>query len=580
MRLAVRDITAILQVHCHVAGSQFDRAIMPQPEFLLATRIVFCTDAHGGTQMHAAWRTFRTFAEFQSLDVQLRRTFPRRMELLAPPPPHVRRTWLHRHRQATFLAKRCAELNLYLEQLLVHPHLRLTKFLDPQAPLLLRCFCNFDAGFSSADVTQVANPHKRCVLYLNSRNGFIGRNGILETANDDESTRQFESSFRRRATTASWHSTKEDELQANLMDDKSRHVATCIKYECTCRMCPFQAAYTSLLQLLRVRGFQQLYAPPEGANSALYCVLYRLQQLNDLDKRLFDAFTEFPPPSGGTIEAQVAMQNEAIHRQLATTVELLRQTVANYGLLHVDTLSRHFHMSIVDLKKRLHEFQSRDEMRVGAVELVILTTMLDLSITLITNDHEETEQQIMPLEGFRSIRNGGRVAMTFGYILPTLVCLNGYYLLAEPVAYQDQKESSVVTKRQQSRMWLGIDEMDRCFMAEIELTVATRAETFSPVFDLSMADSLNSAILSAVWDDCSHNPNTFHLFERQARQFGKGRTTAHGFMQYLEVAFGFEGATYLVDFLLHVLPEKDLCKKLLHVRWMRVHRQLAKRVSP
>ncbi|KAF4324300.1 hypothetical protein BBO99_00000219 [Phytophthora kernoviae] len=318
-----------------------------------------------------------------------------------------------------------------------------------------------------------------------------------------------------------------------------------------------------------------------------------LQQFNDLDKRLYDALTGFPPTKDNRGQGNGALAHEASdalannHLQLSVGVELLRQTLANYGLLHVHTLERHFRTSAVDLKKKLHEFKSRRMLRVGALELVLLATMLDLSILLITNDHEGSEQQILPLPGLRSIRQGGRISLALGYILPTLVCVNGFYLLAErqllaPGIMLDVKseEALQLTERQRRCMWQGVDEMDRRFMVEIERTLSNGTDTFALAFDFDMADSLNSAILDAVWDDCQHNPNLFYLFQRQARQFGKGRTTARFFMQYLEVAFGLDGASYLVDFLLHVLPEQDLRKQLLHERWMRLHRQLSKRVSP
>ncbi|EGZ19883.1 hypothetical protein PHYSODRAFT_488429 [Phytophthora sojae] len=579
MRLAVRDVTALLQVRVRVDGSQFDSSLMTQPEFLLTTRVVFRSVRHGGTQLQASWRVFRSFHEFQGLDAQLRHAFPQDMKLLAPPPPHRRRTWLRRHRSAKFLAKRCAELNEYLERLLGCSSLRLTRFLDPRAPLVLRCFSNFDVGLTSAEITALPNQLEGCVLCLDYRDddAKARMNGTVGTVDSsDEDVRL-------------------DELQANLMDDKARNLAMCTKYECACRVSPFRVTHSKMMRMLRLRGFKQAYAPPEGALTALYCVLYKLQQYNDLDKRLYDALTGFPPANGASKarkedgalfrEASDALAND--HLQLSVGVELLRQTLANYGLLHVHSLERHFRTSAVDLKKRLHEFKSRRQLRVGAVELVLLATMLDLSILLITNDHEGSEQQIRPLAGLRSIRKGGRISLACGYILPTLVCVNGFYLLAErervvpgTTLDTDSEEEQLLTTQQRRRKWQGVDEMDRRFMMEIERTLADGTDAFALAFDFDLADSLNSAILDAVWDDCQHNPNLFYLFQRQARQFGKGRTTARFFMQYMEVAFGLEGASYLVDFLLHVLPEEDLRKQLLHARWMRLHGQIAKRVSP
>ncbi|OWZ12447.1 hypothetical protein PHMEG_00014394, partial [Phytophthora megakarya] len=448
---------------------------------------------------------------------------------------------------------------------------------------VLRCFCNFDVGLTTAVVTVLPNQFDNCVLCLDYRDreedAKARMNGTVGTVDSSEYS--------------ALEGIELDELQANLMDDKARNMAMCTKYECACRVSPFRVTHNKMMRMLRLRGFRQSYAPPEGALTALYCVLYKLQQFNDLDKRLYDALAGFPPNGTNSMqengklvqEASDALAND--HLQLSVGVELLRQTLANYGLLHVHTLERHFRTSAIDLKRRLHEFKSRRQQRVGTVELVLLATMLDLSIQLITNDHEGSEHQILPLAGLRPIRKGGRITLTCGYILPTLMCVNGFYLLAERwrtvpriVGNLGYEEEMQLTERQRRQMWQGVDEMDRRFMAEIERTLSVGTDAFALAFDFDMAESLNSAILDAVWDDCQHNPNLFYLFQRHARQFGKGRTTSRFFMQYLEMAFGLEGASYLVDFLLHVLPEDDLRKQLLHTRWMRLHRQLAKRVSP
>ncbi|CAI5747335.1 unnamed protein product [Peronospora destructor] len=609
MPLALSDVTAILQVRVRVDGSQFDRSAMTEPEFLLSTRVVFRSVRHGGTQLQASWRVFRSFHEFQGLDAQLRHAFPHDMKLLAPPVPHRRRTWLRRHRNTTFLAKRCAELNEYLDRVLSSSHMRLTRFLDPRAPLTLRCFCNFDAGLRTAKATVLPNQFENCVLYLDYRDRDVDVQGRIDETMDsseysalegvefdeevDEQDSEEQLIEQRRPARRMEERSDEarlDEVQANLMDDKARNLIICTRYECACRVSPFRLTHQKMMRMLQLRDLKQTYAPPEGTLTALYCVLYTLQQFNDLDKRLYDALTGFPSETSNGIgistqEASDALAND--HLQLSNGVELLRQTLANYGLLHVHTLERHFCTAAVDLKKRLHEFKSRRQMRVGTVELVLLATMLDLCIQLVTNDHEGSEQQILPLAGLRSIREGGRITMTCGYILPTFACVNGFYLLAERTYVVSDimppalgSEETILTEQQRRRMWTGLDEMERCFMAEIERIISSEADAFALAFDFDFADSLNSAILDAVWDDCQHNPNLFYLFHRQARQFGKGHITARFFMQYLEVAFGFESASYLVDVLLHVLPEKDLRKQLRNARWMRLHRQLAKRVSP
>ncbi|RLN14960.1 hypothetical protein BBJ28_00015791 [Nothophytophthora sp. Chile5] len=617
-RLAVRDVTALLQVRVSVAGAQFDASVMEHPEFLLATAVVFQCAQLGGTQLQARWRVWRSFPEFQGLDSQLRRAFPQEMRHQTSPPRHRRRTFLKMHRGPKFLAARCAELNAYLEKLLQQPRMRLTRFLDPCAPLLLRCFCDFDAGFEAGDVSIRPNQLDRCVLSLQPReDGGDGSNGASKRFRKDtartvassdeiamnegenrqeedgatlvEDQQRLSESQRRRVKRRRSADSTLDALQSNLLDDRARNLAMCLKYECACRVSPFRVTHSKMTRMLRLRGFKQTYAPPEGALTALYCVLFKLQQFNDLDKRLYDALTGFPtaptkPQEDGGSERPDALANNQL--QLSVSVELLRQTLGNYGLLHVNALERHFRTSAVDLKRKLHEFKARRQLRVGALELVLLATMLDLSILLISNDHEGSEQLIQPLSGLRPIRQGGRIDLTLGYILPTLVCVNGFYLLAEQkdrdsLGDDDEQEQALLSEQQRRRMWLGVDEMDRCFMGEIERTLQDESQAVAALaFDFDAAETLNTAILDAVWDDCQHNPNLFYLFQRQARQFGKARTTARFFLQYLEVAFGLEGAAYLVDFLLHVLPEQDLRKQLLSARWMRLHGQLAKRVSP
>lgn len=564
MGVAVHMITTILQVHVHVAGFQFDRSLMAQPEFCLATRLVFCTVAHGTTPLQASWQLFRTFQDFQGLDTQLRRALPHEMTVVAPLPRHRRRTWLHCHRHASFLTKRCAELNRYLERVVERPDLRLTRFLDPRAPLMLRYFCNFEAAIGSATVAKVQHSFRNWVLSLEyKKDEGAGRADSLvrpPLAIDDENRRGHA------------HVVKDvqlDELEANLLDDKLRNVVLCVKYHCACRVAPFSVVYPNFVRMLHFRGWKPVYVPLEGTTyTALYCVLYHLQQWNDLDKRLYDAMTEFGRPEA-TLHASVATQ----HLQLSSGVDVMHQTLANYGLLHAHILAHEFNTTTVDVQRRLHDFKARRHVRVGAMELALLATMLNLSIRLVTNDHAGSETEIRPLATLPALRRGNRSSLTLGYTLPTLQSVHGFYLLAD----RTSGTVPLFSAHERRAMWQGTDEMDRHFLVAIETTLA-KGTLWS--FDDDVADALNPAILNAVWDDCHHNPNLFALFQRQAREFGKRRTSAHTFLRYLELAFTLEGATYLVDFLLHVLPEDELRTQLHAVRWMRVHRQVATRVLP
>uniref|UniRef100_K3WDJ7 PX domain-containing protein n=1 Tax=Globisporangium ultimum (strain ATCC 200006 / CBS 805.95 / DAOM BR144) TaxID=431595 RepID=K3WDJ7_GLOUD len=619
-RVSVRDITAILRVAISVDSFQYDASIMEQPEFLISTLVVFQCQQFGGKQLQTQWRIFRTFDEFQGLDTQLRATFPLLMANIKPPRVHRRRTFFRVSKRKSFLARRCNELNEYLQRLLATSTMRLSRFLDPRAPLVLRCFCNFDAGFGRVLAFQT-NQYESCVLCLDhvaddtiERKSVADRHALSQVADVDASVKsqewelQQQQMLREQWRTERLRSgSRYDALEANLLDDRARNLTMCLKFECSCQYSSFHMTHNKMSRILQQHGYHQVYRPLEGGATALYCVLYRLQQFNDLDKRLHDALTGFPE------------KGDTTHEQLTRGVEILRHALANYGLLHTHALEVEFRMNAVDLKKKLHEFKSRHQHRVGAMELVLLATMLDLSIELITNDHDGTTQRIEPLSQdgmWTPIRLGGRIHLTLGYILPTIFNVNGFYLLAEPVAERSRAVGTVTDERSRPssvvnlsdnesivtgaaisesivaapamldletrrRMWLGVEEMDRCLIEVIDAQMRSDlAWIGARFFDHDVAETLNKAILDAVWDDCQHNPNLFHLFQKQARQFGKSRTSAHFFFQYLEVAFGMEGAAYLVDFLLHVLPEEELRKQLLRARWFRVRRHLTKRVAP
>lgn len=636
--VAVRDVTAILRVSVAVAGFQFDSSIMEHPEFLLATRVVFQCQQFGGRALETSWQSYRSFPEFQGLDAQLRATFPLLMASIHPPRVHKRRAFFRLHTRQSFLTRRCDELNAYLSKLLETSSLRLSRFVDPRAPLVLRYFCNYDAGFGRGGVAFQANPLESCVLCLDhiaaaesseshhpqalSHRPSTDEDRKLafdQVADADASVRSQEWELKQQhELRQQWRSerlrsavSRYDELEANLLDDRARNMAMCLRFECSCQYSSVHVTHNKMTRILQQRGFRQLYRPQTEGATALYCVLYQLQQFNNLDKRLYDALTGVP-----------AKGADAAHEQLTQGVGILRQALANYGLLHIYALEAQFRTSAVELKKKLHELKSRHQHRMGAMELLLLSTMLDLEITLITNDHEGTEQRIEPMDGLKPIRLGGCISLTLGYILPTIFNVNGFYLLAaeiqdanmflrtrprsRPMSFrelqdarlkddtglaaveehkdgEDQIAATAVVQKQdpiiRRRMWLGVEEMDRCLIALIDEQMRSELTYLQP-FDHDVAETLNKAILDAVWDDCQHNPSLFHLFQRQARQFGKARTSASFFFQYLEVAFGMEGAAYLVDFLLHVLPETELRKQLLRARWFRVRRHLTKRVSP
>lgn len=635
LHVAVRDITAILRVSVRVTGFQFDPSIMEHPEFLLATRVVFQCRQCGGRALETHWQVYRSFHEFQGLDAQLRHAFPLLMHVIHAPRVHKRRTLLRLHKTRTFLHRRSQELDAYLSALLGVSSLRLSRFLDPRAPLVLRCFCNFDVGFQRGRVAFQPHPLESCVLCLDSvaepsprasQPQFLALDTVADAdaavkSQESELQQQQRMRARWRAERTRASGSRYDELEANLLDDHARNMAMCVKFECACQYSSLHVTHNKMARILQQRGLRLAYRPRDGTvgATALACVLVKLQEYNDLDKRLFDAMTGFSATSS------------AVDAQLAQASAVLRHALAHYGLLYVHVLEAHMRTSAVELKKALHAFKSPHQHRVGALELLLLTAMLDLSITLVTNDHNGSTQHLEPLPGLAPIRTGGRIHVTLGYILPTIFNVNGVYVLAEQApgdelprvlssrAHQavgdsthelnageaDDKDARVVSMsdeaddeddeddatscgamdaetrrhRRRRRMWLGVDEMERELIAAIDAQLSSDLAWLAP-FDHDVAETLNKAILDAVWDDCQHNPNLFHLFQRQARQFGKARTSASFFCQYLEVAFGVEGAAYLVDFLLHVLPGEELRKQLLRARWLQVRRQLLERVSP
>lgn len=670
--VGVQDVTALLDVQLKVDGFQFDSSLMEHPEFLLSTAVTFSCRQHGGRKLRVRWRVYRSFQEFQTLDAQLRQAFPLEMQhpaLRHPPRAHRRRTFFRMHRSNKFLTKRCAELNGYLARLLQSSYMRLSRFLDPRAPLILRHFCNFDAGFTRGRISFCQDEIDPCGFCLEPHahksqkqtdklkrfqrshgraseeldapppiytrydlaNATDRQPGHQDVANekahkgDELAQRMMQEN---RSSSGETTDSKLDELQANLLDDRARNMAMCLKFACACQFSTFQATRNKMQRILRLRGFKETCCPPTEAHtglSALFCVITRLQEFNDLDKRLFEALTGFPtpppssthimvaPPHPKTAEAPVASLSKmsglattslatadmtSEQTQIMIVVDLMRQTLAGYALLHVLDLERHFKIPAVDLKKKLHNFKSKPDSRIGAVELAVLATMLNLSILLITNDHKGTVHEILPLKGLRPIRRGARISLVLGYILPTLYCVSGFYLLAgkddtriggsrlssssrtsiDRPEFMDLVPASPRVRR---TMWLGVDEMDRCFMAEIDAVLEEGSAALPQnSFNFDAADALNRAILDAVWEDCQHNPSLFHLFQRQARQFGQRRISAGFYVQYLEVAFGMDGMAYLVDFLLHVLPEDVLRRQLLRARWRRVRRQISKRVCP
>jgi hypothetical protein len=564
-RIPACDVTSIIKVSVAVEGFQYDGSIMEHPEYLISTSMVFQSKQYGGMHLQTKWTTYRTFEEFQGMDSQLRRSFTSQMSLISTLRVHHFHRFFHLHRRKAFLNRRVTELDHYIHAISKDSSMRLLHFVDPRAPPYLRCFCNFDSGFGY-NVSFRVNQLDGCTLCLDE----VQENDQdIETSLDDvafvdlsvksqenvlkEQQQQRPHWRKRRQRTDS----KFDELEANLLDDRARNMVMCSWYGCACQNASFVSTWKKMQEILASKGYVEKYHPGNEGVSALYCIMYHLQEHGKI--------------KGGEVQLRSIQLDEQVGSSplsFTQSVDFLRESLANYGLLHIDKLATTFRMNCIDLKKKLHAFKNKRNDRVGAIELVILCTMLDMSMKLLTNDHTGTIQDIYPLPQYEPIRRGGRIIITMAYLLPNEHYIDGFYSLVEKNDGEQKTSEYLMGK------WLGSHDLDVRMIHQIDELLSDELEAS---YDHTTAEKLNRAILDAVWNDCQHNPNLFHLFQRQARQFGKSRITAAFFLQYLEVAFGVEGAIYLIDFLLHVLPEEELRRQLLRARWQRVRRQLIKR---
>nr|CCA22041.1 conserved hypothetical protein [Albugo laibachii Nc14] len=255
-------------------------------------------------------------------------------------------------------------------------------------------------------------------------------------------------------------------------------------------------------------------------------------------------------------------------RELTENANTLCEIMVQYGLLHVDQLEAYFQIPEIELKKRLHRFRSTQRTRVGALELILLSTILNIRIDLIINDNADgTLHEVTPLPHLRPLREGDLVRVSLGYMLPSRQQVDGAFLITNRIENCKANESAEPLRDQ----WKGVKSIQNAFITLLRQleSEADGSRTGIRQFDSETADMLNASILDAVWDDCQQNPNLFQMFQCQAKDFGKGIVSAKEFIEYLVLAFSTDGAIYLVDFLLYVLPDPNLRRELFLARWQR-----------
>ncbi|RHY85174.1 hypothetical protein DYB37_000800 [Aphanomyces astaci] len=571
-RIVIRlhDIRTIHKCTVHVHTCRFDASIMEQPEYAISTEMVFACRQYPHMAFQSSWTTWRSFDEFRVLDYQLRqipmhkastpKTTPldvvvestapatslplfswwrkstptstgtkdvveqHPMVAIAPLPLHRRKRWLFQHKTKSFMVQRQGELEAYL-QAVCATSLRLLHFLDIHAPPYMRYFCNFDAGFGTQLHVTVWNPSL----------------GAVETD-------------------------KLDVLESHLLDDASRGILLCSTYGCKCHFQSLVDGHRNMQAYLTSKHLQivpwDLPGIPEDddtscdVRTAYLCLVQELYTIEDMELEL------------ASLERLDKLRHKgAIHRMPATAAaEKLRRYMTNYGILHAEAIASHVGMNVIDVKKAFHVAKKPTQVRVGALALQTLATMLNLTIILVTNDHRHTVRTVVPWKSPPPLVDGPPRHLMWSYLLPTSQYIHGHYRILRSLA----PLSSQMQPKMSQQDWMV---MDKRFVRSMAHVVENNVITVVDSEDMT-AEVLQQAILDAVWLACEQNPKRFQRFQWTSKQYGTSRMPGATFFAFLEELFRPTGAAYISDFLVHVLPLPKKRQALVRARWNRFHSEL------
>ncbi|ETW07761.1 hypothetical protein H310_02202 [Aphanomyces invadans] len=569
--IRVNDIRTIHKCTVHVHAYRFDDSIMVHPEYAISTELVFTCRQFPHMAFLSTWTTWRTFDEFRVLDYQLRQIPVHKTatadanenaddEAMPPPPPlfswwrkttstnpgvkeiveqhpmlaiaplrlHRRKRWLFQHKTKAFMAQRLGELEAYL-QAVCGSSLRLLHFLDIHAPPYIRYFCNFDAGFGGKLQVTVWNPSL----------------GVVEKD-------------------------KLDLLQSYLLDDAARGIALCSAYGCKCHFQSIGDSHRGMQTYLAAKHLQvvpwNLTDLPDALDirTAYMCLVQELYTAEDMQLELTSL------EHLGTHDTR--RKRMAPTSPATAAADKLRRYMANYGILHAEAIASCVGMNVIDVKKAFHVAKKPSEVRVGALALQTLATMLNVTITLVTNDHRHTVRTVAPWKSLPSLVDGPPRHLMWNYLLPTTQYIHGHYRILQSQA----SLPSQVPSKMSHQDWIVVDELFvRSMVRVIDANVITVVDS-----DDVAADVLQQAILDAVWLACEHNPKRFQSFLWTSKQYGTSRMPGATFFAFLVKLFRPVGAAYITDFLVHVLPLPKKRHALIRARWARFHTELmVKRAS-
>lgn len=207
-------------------------------------------------------------------------------------------------------------------------------------------------------------------------------------------------------------------------------------------------------------------------------------------------------------------------------IESFRHQIVQFGLFHATTIAATIEeaVDVIQLKKRLYSFD--ENTKAGLIEIRIACTLLNLRLQLVQDQHF-----IEPFQWFHTA------------ISPQILILNSIQNRESFVAYNNTNLERTVCKNYKSEI-VDVD-----------------------VLSGKAARELQSSILKAVWDACEGNRWRFERFQSKAQEYGRTCLNARLFYEYLQQEFTNAGASYITDFLVHILPNDTKRRRLLQCRW-------------